>query len=293
VFIPETAEQMHLEWLYETVNKSDSYSIKSSWQELPSSNNNENKNNDLYVKVDGDVVYIEDNVIPTIVNTKLEHPKMTLVSANVIHQPAVAKFHRRPGVVMTQLFDFNSWTAATSYEHENQHEPSLPYWKNVLTMRWQKWLRRAGRLPGALGETSAYSTNTNIAAASSASLSATERYSWISQAQQHNSFLHHLERDDLQRYKFPLWKNPPEEISGAFVCAARADMTALMSKTEEEDSNPPSQLLKKHTVIDGKGVVSHYDGMAGVDGLDATNVLDRYRRYAEENVCPKRDIFYV
>ncbi|OKL62467.1 hypothetical protein UA08_02696 [Talaromyces atroroseus] len=286
VFIPETAEPMHLEWLDETVNKSDSYSIQPSWQELPFLNNDgeSNKSHHLYVKIDGDVVYIEDNVIPTIVNTKLQHPKMTLVSANVIHQPAVAKFHRRPGVVVPQLFDFDSWTASTSYEQDNQREPTLLYWKNVLTMQWQGWLRRAGRLPGSAD---AFSTP----AASASLLGDTERYAWVAQAQQHNSFLHHLERGDmdLQRYKFPLWINPPEEVSGAFVCATRADMTALMTTSEKDGSNLSTQLLKKHTIIDGKGVVSHYDGIAGLDGLDSTNVLGRYRSYAEENVCPKRD----
>lgn len=33
-------------------------------------------------------------------------------------------------------------------------------------------------------------------------------------------------------------------------------------------------------------LVSHYDGKAGSEGLDATDVLQRYRAYAEEMVCP-------
>lgn len=220
---------------------------------------------------------------------------MTLVSANVIHQPAVAKFHRRPGVIMPHLFDFTPASAA--HEHDEWRESTLPHWKNVLTSQWQQWLHHAGRLPGASDDKNAYSITTKtkpktspFSTSSSSSSSATERYTWVSQAQQHNSFLHHLDRGDLQRYKFPLWKNPPEEISGAFVCAAATDMAALIPATERKSVDSLSiQSQKAHTIIDGKGVVSHYDGMTGLDGLDSTGVLERYRRYALENICPRMD----
>lgn len=41
-------------------------------------------------------------------------------------------------------------------------------------------------------------------------------------------------------------------------------------------------------IIDGKGLVSRYDGKAGSEGLDATNVLQRYRACAEEMICQTR-----
>jgi hypothetical protein len=47
----------------------------------------------------------------------------------------------------------------------------------------------------------------------------------------------------------------------------------------------------KQTIVDGKGVVSHYDHQAGLEGLDMTDLLKRYRAYAEEVVCPEIDSF--
>lgn len=100
---------------------------------------------------------------------------------------------------------------------------------------------------------------------------ATETHAWLSQAQQHISFLHHLERGELQNYKFPLWKNPPGTVSDAFIVLPNGNNTMSSSK--------------QNVLIDGKGVVSHYDDAVGAQGLDSTDILDRYRKYAEEHIC--------
>jgi hypothetical protein len=245
VFIPETRDRRHLEWLYETVNKSDSYSICQSFPAVDAKN--------VYIKIDGDVVYMEDNVIPTIVNTKLQHPDTGIVSANVIHQPAVAKFHRRPGVVLPQLLDMKSLNQDSRTSSGRSWNPFWPYWRNMLK--------------------SCFSNKPHFPSKStkSRSANAAEKYAWLSQAQQHNSFLHHLERDELQTYKFPLWKNPPGEVSGEFIVLPNGNNNTVLSQ--------------KNVLIDGKGVVSHYDDIAGVEGLDSTDILDRYRKYAEEHIC--------
>ncbi|EEA24604.1 hypothetical protein TMatcc_007708 [Talaromyces marneffei ATCC 18224] len=248
IFIPGTSDRRHLEWLYETVNKSESYSIHQSLPAVDAKN--------VYIKIDGDVVYIEDNVIPAIVNTKLKHPDTSLISANVIHQPAVAEFHRRPGVVLPQSLDNESSSQDSKTSSERSWNPFWPDWRNML----KSWFASKMHCPSH----STLSKSTN----------ATEKHAWTFQAQQHNSFLHHLERGELQTYKFPLWKNPPGEISGAFII--------LPNNNNNNDTTNSSQ---KNVLIDGKGVVSHYDDTAGLEGLDATDILGRYRKYAEEHIC--------
>ncbi|EED18365.1 conserved hypothetical protein [Talaromyces stipitatus ATCC 10500] len=255
VFIPETTDREHLEWLYETVNKSESYSIRPYF--FPAADTK-----DIYIKIDGDVVYIEDNVIPTIINTKLQHPETGIVSANVIHQPAVAEFHRRAGVVLPQLLDIKSLSQDSKTSGRNWI-PFLSYWRNML----ESWFCQQRPAP---------SSSSSIYLVSN-SASATEQYTWLSQAQQHNSFLHHLERDELQSYKFPLWKNPPGEISGAFV--------VLPGNSNASNINSSTLSQQRDVLIDGKGVVSHYDDAAGKEGLDVTNILNRYRKYAEDHAC--------
>lgn len=51
--------------------------------------------------------------------------------------------------------------------------------------------------------------------------------SWTVHAQQHYSFLHHLERGDLRRYKFPLRVNPSGTVSHDFVCMWGADVDMI------------------------------------------------------------------
>lgn len=249
VFIPETSDERQLEWLYETVNKSDSYSIS---QSLPAA---DAKN--VYIKIDGDVVYIEDNVIPNIVITRLQNPDASIISANVIHQPAVAEFHGRPGVLLPQLLDTNALSQDPRTSSERSWNPFWPYWRDML----KSWVSNK---PNSVSHPS-----------TSKPASAEETYAWLSQAQQHNSFLHHLERDELENYKFPLWKNPPGDLSGAFIVLPNG----------KNNNNNNTRSAGKNVLIDGKGVVSYYDDAVGVDGLDSTDILDRYRSYAEEHIC--------
>lgn len=42
----------------------------------------------LYVKIDDDVLFLEDNTIPSIIQRKIDHPEYLMVSANVLNQPA-------------------------------------------------------------------------------------------------------------------------------------------------------------------------------------------------------------
>lgn len=272
-FVPETTEQIHLEWLYETVKKSESYSIRQGLTHSYPHNHNEDKtdadNDTIYIKIDGDVVYIEDNVIPTIVNTKLQHPEMGIVSANVVHQPAVAEFHRRPGVVISHLTDLKSMHGDSK---SSKHQQDWP----ILSTKWREWVSHE-HSRSATKKAQKHDPTTM----KTASVGATEKYTWLSQAQQHNSFLHHLEHGELQTYKFPMWKNPAGKISGAFICGTGADIASFTT-------GAASSYQKQNMVIDGKGVVSHYDNMAGLEGLDSTNVLERYRNYAENYVCPRK-----
>lgn len=52
----------------------------------------------IYVKIDDDVVFIEDNTIVTIVNRLWDNPQYFAVSANVVNNPALSWVHNRLGV---------------------------------------------------------------------------------------------------------------------------------------------------------------------------------------------------
>ena len=117
---------------------------------------------------------------------------------------------------------------------------------------------------------------------------------WTVGAQQHYSLLHHLELDQLRRYKFPLWVNPTEPITMNFGCFWGKDVQAL----REIFGHKSSEMIydewvkdgesRPNVTIDGKGLVSHYSSRQGVEGLDSTDLLDRYRAYAQERVCRQK-----
>ncbi len=52
----------------------------------------------VYVKIDDDVVFIEDDTISTIVKRLTNNPQYFAVSANVVNNPALSWVHERLGV---------------------------------------------------------------------------------------------------------------------------------------------------------------------------------------------------
>jgi hypothetical protein len=256
VFIPETTETGHLEWLHSLANSSDLYSIGTP-EDI------EYASRDLYLHIDGDIVYIEDHTIPTMVNTKMLHPESLIVSANVIHQSAVAKFHQRSGVIVPYLPEpYLGQTQLLSTSSSSSGN------NNGYGLLWSI-------LPHRLREYFENSSNNN-------NPPPTGEFNWVAQAQQHYSFLYHLAQGNLGVYKFPSWTNPPSAVSSAFTCIRGGDMDLISERSAE------TSWLRKRTIIDGKGVVSHYSSReeAGLGLLDSTDVVQRYQSFAEENVCP-------
>lgn len=52
----------------------------------------------IYVKIDDDVVFIEDTTIHSVVSRLLDNPQYFAVSANVVNNPALSWVHNRLGV---------------------------------------------------------------------------------------------------------------------------------------------------------------------------------------------------
>lgn len=281
VFIPETTDSEHLDWLESSVNATVAYSMEN-FENLKFSAH------DLYINIDGDVVYLEDTAIPTIVKTIMDNPDTVAVSANVIHQPATASLPLHEDVTLPYLPELHRREPELGRKAElslSWRASRLPTWDGPGSFRVQKGFRPpfAGHrwLPS-LPPDDRYMDQSPAAAERTET--GPEWDSWTTHAQQHYSFLHHLERGRLRRYKFPIWRNPTAEISDAFFCARGADMGMLARQGAFPE-------FGKQTIVDGKGVVSHYDHQAGLEGLDMTDLLKRYRAYAEEVVCPGIDSF--
>ncbi|PLB36982.1 uncharacterized protein BDW47DRAFT_44469 [Aspergillus candidus] len=283
-FIPLTNDTTSLEWLASTVEKTPQYSLTSSAEA--------NSKASLYIWIDGDTVFFEDHTIPTIVKTKLDHPDSLVVSANVVNQAALKSLHSHAGVALSYLPELSSTSPPSPFRTQIGQEwraSQLPPWEGPNDFKVQmgfvapsqnhRWLRSGD-----------YDGDRTPIGMSMYSDEGPGLDHWTVSAQQHYSFLHHLELGGLHHYKFPVWNNPNGAVSRNFLCFEGGDASVVQSLIEHGEMDELSSKTWEdhnysHVMIDGKGLAAHYS--AGyLEGLDSTDVLERYRAYAQEMVCP-------
>ncbi|CAG7946448.1 unnamed protein product [Penicillium salamii] len=285
VFVPLTDNAASIQWLYSIINQTPEYTIApageaSEWQLAE---------NVMYIRIDGDTVFLEENVIPTIVKTKLDHPDSLIVSANVVNEAALASLHSHPGVALPFLPELHriEQPSRGKPEHdEDWRSSNLPRWQGPPNFKVTRSFEPPFEGHRWLLPREASSDRDPIAASVYTDTGPTLD-DWTVGAQQHYSFLHHLEDNDLGHYKFPMWVDPAEPISQNFGCFWGNDAEAVRDtfnhstrnlSQNKSDENP-------HVIIDGKGIVAHYSTQQAAAGLDATDLISRYRAYAREKVC--------
>ncbi|KAJ6104225.1 hypothetical protein N7523_010545 [Penicillium sp. IBT 18751x] len=289
VFIPQTSDSVSLEWLYSLVKQTQGYAIS------PPGHGMEwhiAQDDVMYIRIDGDVVYLEDHTIPTIVKTKLDNPSSLMVSANVVNEAALSSLHSHPGIALPylpELHHIKQPSRSKSQLSQDWRSSSLPQWRGPASFRVPKGFKAPFQghrwlLPAEAG------SDRDPIAGSMYTETGPSLEDWTVSAQQHYSFLHHLEYDDLTRYKFPLWMDPTEPISQNFGCFWGHDADALSGIFGRIGEDPSKSWIgpdgsRPHVVIDGKGLVAHYSARLGPEGLDSTDLLERYRAYAQEKVC--------
>ncbi|KAJ5403939.1 hypothetical protein N7509_003810 [Penicillium cosmopolitanum] len=285
VFIPQTNDATSLRWLNSLVEETSEYAISPAGRDMDWKFAQDNV---MYIRIDGDVVYMEDHTIPTIVKTKLDNPDTLMVSANVVNEGALASLHSHRGVSLPYLPELQHTPQPSRSKSQLEHDwraSSLPSWTGPADFKVRKdfkppfeghrWL---------LPRESA--TDRDPIAGSVYTDTGPSMSDWTVGAQQHYSFLHHLELDNLDRYKFPLWVNPTEPVTINFGCFwGLREVFGHKSSEEIYESWAGSDGTRPNVTIDGKGLVSHYSSRQGVEGLDSTDVLERYRAYAQERVC--------
>ncbi|KAH8430338.1 uncharacterized protein LDX57_008002 [Aspergillus melleus] len=281
IFVPQTNFPDSLEWLKSLVDETPLYSIWKPGDSLVSTHQGKEV---LYIWIDGDMVFLEDHTIPTVVKTTLDHPDSTVVSANVINAAALQALHSHSGVALPYLPELVA--SATSLS-QDWRVLRLPQWDGPANFSVLKDF-----LPPSDSHRWLLSSDDNADRTPISTSVYTDHGPgldhWSVHAQQHYSFLHHLEAGDLYRYKFPMWKNPSEAVSQSFICfraqeknllqeQERANIRLLQVAGEIRDTN--------QLIIDGKGLAVHYTMDTNSKGLEATDILHRYRAYAREKVC--------
>lgn len=124
---------------------------------------------------------------------------------------------------------------------------------------------------------------------------------WALAAQVHYSFLQHLEQNDTHRYKFDVWDYAYDRLSINFIAIRGRDVMDCFPFPQHDDEDyltvkRPKELGRR-VVMDGTGIAVHYAfgpqyKAHDRHGLADTDLLLRYKAYAEEMVCgkPRNDV---
>ncbi|KAL4803911.1 hypothetical protein BDV18DRAFT_143451 [Aspergillus unguis] len=284
VFMPQKNHTESLGWLASRVAGTPSYAISATGDiSLETAGGDMNT---LFVLIDGDIVFLEYHLIPTMVRTKLDRPDVQVVSANVINQAALAHLHIHPSIALPYLPELQR---ENSVDRDSWRASALPRWQGPARYQVRKGFSRLSGSHRWLPTDDEAFDLTPIGRYFSSD-DGPELHEWTVKAQQHYSFLHHLELGDLNRYKFPIWNNP-ESISASFFCfmGSDAETVELFMSHEAHDTTLNSDEIEsrraKQFIVDGKGLAVQYNTDQRSRGLDDTDVLQRYRLYAQEMVC--------
>ncbi|KAF1812208.1 hypothetical protein P152DRAFT_397454 [Eremomyces bilateralis CBS 781.70] len=245
----------------------------------------------MYIKIDDDVVFIEDSAIPSIVQTRLEHPEYYVVSANIINQPSLSWVHLHLGTIRPYMPELHSPPGVNlSALDPTWRASDLPHWTGpdnfTLTDTFAPPFAGHRWLPCSEG------TTIDGMPASSTTYDAFSPtlFHWTIAAQLHYSFFEHLENNELWRYKFQMWDYKYRRMGIQFIAIMGRDINAgkpLHWDDEFYFSEEMPKRLKRHAIVDGRAVVSHFSFGPQRDGIAMSDALDRYRAYANENICPQ------
>jgi hypothetical protein len=271
----------------------------------------------IYVKLDDDVVFIDDDAIPRIVDTLLTHSESVIVSANIINSPKLSWLQYRTGAILPYLPELGrkqvDGSLLSSRKNPLWRASDLPFWKKPDGFEepkkiadWENYFKSETSTPDDLpkhrwlpveGQNVLYHTP----------ISQTEfkgggngLYSWAIAAQQHYSFLDHLEKGRKFLYTLShgssdpddtIWDMTGERLSINFIALRGETILENLDKLAEWKDDEeyltvelPKQLNKRLT-IQTKALAVHYS-FNKQHTLDHTDVLARYRAYAMENACP-------
>ena len=235
-----------------------------------------------------------------------KNPQFFAVSANVINNPALSWVHYSMGLyepyfpvrnLIQVLFKANEIQELTPPDHpppSSWRASELPYWEGPDDFEFDgskpapypnhRWLPVEGYI--------------DIVKTPARELSFDSEggglHSWAAAAQTHYSFLSHLEKQDTYRYKFDFWDYHYYRVSINFFGVWGSDIIDAYPFPGDDEAFLTTQRPKelgRHVIVDGHGLAVHFAFGPQREaherkGLFNTDLLARYRAYAEELICP-------
>ncbi|KAI9738198.1 MAG: hypothetical protein M1834_008696 [Cirrosporium novae-zelandiae] len=304
-WVANTKDEQDLEYLDELVQTSTAYKrvtldelgFESIWQTV--------ERGTLYIKIDDDVVYIDDDAISQLVETKLSHPEAFVVSANIINSPFLGWLHYRMGALHPYLPEIaEPYHSAMAYP--TWRASSLPYWTGPSDYTFPIPQKETPFIPIPLGaeggpprhnhrwlplprKQDIYRTPVAHVDYSTFGFA---WHSWAIAAQQHYSFLENLEKHQQHLYHIGdnegLWETSYQRQSINFMAIWGDDVLDNLPFTDVDEQyltvDVPKK-LGKAAYVNTRALVAHFSFVSQPEVIQ-TDLLDRYKAYAAERVCP-------
>ncbi|KAH7233604.1 hypothetical protein BKA59DRAFT_319621 [Fusarium tricinctum] len=264
------------------------YSYKNIWKLLDRGK--------YYVKIDDDVVWIEDNAIPNLVTRKIQNPDDFVVSGNIINNPPLGFFHMRMGAIhpyFPEAFEPLNVTNATDYWKPSRH----PSWDGPKKFKWElkndppswrnhRWLR----VPD---DSMLYQTP---AAELKYEVWGDSYKNWAIASQMHMSLFENIEKNQLDLYRFEKpWVMYEDRIRINFMCIYSDDILDTDPANWPEGRGDEDMIvldlpekLRRPVVIQGNALAAHYQYM-DQKKLRQTDILQRYRSISKDRYCLKQE----
>lgn len=273
----------------------------------------------LYVKIDDDVVFMADDTIPRIVTMKIEHPEYFMVSANIINSPLMGWVHYHMGAMHPYFPEYKGVIDPPLSEHTGlTPPPSRKSWKYTDYPHWEgpdDWFFDLDQAPPYDGhQWLRLSNHTDLLRTPVTQIEyatwGTGLKSWAIAAQEHYSFLENLLDDSLYLYKFQrVWLADYERLSiNLMTLWADEVLDNLPMDTVDEEwlTKVLPKRLGKSVAIESEvsfissvwspftggaeltllqALAAHFSFSFQEEGVKCTDLLLRYKDYAEEHVC--------
>ena len=318
-FLINTQDEDDLAWIHDTLEQvpefkgiqlkegTATWDFESVWRQGLSGASREDA---IYVKLDDDLLYMSPTAIPEVVSSLLRHPEAFTILANLINCAALGWLHHHNNAILSYLPELNS--PSDSDTHPDAYGPSawrasaLPTFRVASTKKpffdsdkdWEagppypnhRWLplRDNGTL---LPLTPMWKTEYHP--------NSFDWNHWQLGAQQHYSFLSHLEALEtdplaLSVYHFgdvrtSLFNTRFAHMNINLMAVWASDILDNFPFSVAEDDEAHftitlPQELKKQVYVQTRAIAAHHS--FGPQGeMYQTDVLNRYRAYANDHVC--------
>jgi hypothetical protein len=211
------------------------------------------ENGTMYIKIDDDIVFMEDTAIPTIVEAKYNHPEHYIVSANIMNQPSLSYVHFRLGAVHPYLPDLAPPAPSQKVPEDlsiSWKASELPRWSSQkpfnMSWEWKSPYPKHRWLPVDRETTNKTIDDTPIVSTAFDPFG-NGLWHWQIAAQEHYSFFQNLENNELYRYKFHTWDYNYTRMGIQFIALMGEDINMAKPLSEGDDEYFFSQVMPERT----------------------------------------------